>query len=192
MPHATPADPPVSRTDGDSPGAVFLADARFEFRRLRRLAENAISQVPTDKALHERPAPDGNSIAILVRHLAGNLRSRWTDFLFTDGEKPDRDRESEFEPREDFDRARLLAEWDRSFAVMEGAMAELGEEHLGRTVRIRGEAFRVQEAITRQIVHLAYHTGQIVLLARRAAPRWRSLSIPRGGAAWKAARYRSR
>lgn len=188
----SPPDAPGAGRGDEPPARVFLDNARFEFRRLRRLAENAISQVPTDEALHERPTPDGNSIAILVRHLAGNLRSRWKNFLTTDGEKPDRDRESEFEPRADLDRARLLAEWDQAFAVMEGALAGLGEEHMGRTVRIRGEAFRIQEAITRQVVHLAYHTGQIVLLARRAAPRWRSLSIPRGGAPWKAARYRSR
>lgn len=192
MSHNALRDASPSAAGGGGSGALFLDNARFEFRRLRRLAENAISQVPTDEALHRRPAPDGNSIAILLRHLAGNLRSRWTDFLTTDGEKPDRNRESEFDPREDLDRTRLLTEWDQAFSVLEGAMATLDAAHLARTVRIRGEVFRVQEAITRQVVHLAYHTGQIVLLARGAAPRWRSLSIPRGGAPWKAAHYRSR
>ncbi len=158
---------------------------------MRRLAENAISQASSDASLHARPTADGNSIAIVLRHLAGNLRSRWTDFLTTDGEKPDRNRESEFEPREDMGRTELLAEWDHAFRVMEASMARLGEEHLAGTVRIRGEAFLVQEAISRQIVHLAYHTGQIVLLARKAAPAWTSLSIPRGGAPWAAAQYRS-
>lgn len=175
-----------------SAGAVALETARFEFARLRRLAEDAIAQVPSDEELHRRPGPDGNSIAIVIRHLAGNLRSRWTDFLTSDGEKPDRNREGEFDHREDLGRTELLAEWDQAFAVMEAAMAELSEDHLGQTVRIRGEAFRVQEAISRQLIHLAYHTGQIVLLARNSVSDWRSLSIPRGGAPWSASQYRSR
>lgn len=158
---------------------VYLHTARFEFGRLRRLAESAIAQTP-DQALHERPSEESNSIAILMRHLAGNIRSRWTDFLTTDGEKPDRNRESEFDPCNHLSRAELLSEWSAAFALLEHGMAGLGPADLDRTIRIRGEAFLVQEAIERQVVHLAYHTGQIVLLAKAAALGWKSLTIPRG------------
>ena len=161
-------------------GEVVLENARFEFGRLRRLAEAAIAQAPDRGALHHRSPENANSIAILIRHLAGNLRSRWTDFLTTDGEKPDRQRESEFDPCDHLSREELLAEWDAAFALARRVMAGLEPADLGRTVRIRGEALLVQEAIQRQIVHLAYHTGQIVLLARAATPDWVSLSIPRG------------
>ena len=161
-------------------GEVYLENARFEFGRLRRLAEAAITQAPDDAALHHRLSEETNSIGILVRHLAGNLRSRWTDFLTTDGEKPDRNRESEFDPCDHLSREELLAEWDAAFALAEQAMGELEPADLGRTVHIRGEAFLVQEAIERQVLHLAYHTGQIVLLAKALAPKWQSLSIPKG------------
>ena len=166
--------------DARPSGEVYLENARFEFGRLRRLAEAAIAQAPTNAALHHRLSEETNSIGILIRHLAGNLRSRWTDFLTSDGEKPDRNRESEFDPCDHLSREELLAEWDAAFALAEQVMAELGPADLGRTVRIRGEAFLVQEAIQKVIVHLAYHTGQIVLLARAANPDWISLSIPRG------------
>ena len=172
-PSLAPADPRPA-------GEVYLENARFEFGRLRRLAEAAIAQAPNNAALHHRLAEDTNSIGILIRHLAGNLRSRWTDFLTTDGEKPDRNRESEFDPCDDLSREELLAEWDAAFALAERVMSSLAPADLSRTVHIRGEALLVQEAIQRQIVHLAYHTGQIVLLARASTSDWISLSIPRG------------
>ena len=172
--------PPHAPLEAQPEGGAYLENARFEFRRLRRLAEAAIVQAPDDASLHHRVSPDTNSIAILVRHLAGNLRSRWTDFLTTDGEKPDRNRESEFDPCDHRSRAELLAEWDAAFALAEQVMSGLEPADLARTVRIRGEALLVREAIQRQIIHLAYHTGQIVLLARAATPDWTSLSIPRG------------
>ena len=161
-------------------GEVYLENVRFEFRRLRQLAEAAIGQAPDHVALHHRLSEDINSIAILMRHLAGNLRSRWTEFLTTDGEKPDRNRESEFHPCEHLSRDELLAEWGESFALLEKNMAELSSADLGRTILIRREAFLVQAAIARQLAHLAYHTGQIVLLAKMLTPEWQSLSIPRG------------
>lgn len=161
-------------------GKVYLANARFEFGRLRRLAEAAIAQTPDHVALHRRLSEGSNSIAILMRHLAGNIRSRWTEFLTTDGEKPDRNRESEFDPCGEVSRDELLAEWREAFALLEENLAELGPADLDRTIRIRGEAFLVQEAIERQVLHLAYHTGQIVLLAKAFTPEWQSLSIPRG------------
>lgn len=172
--------PPHGPLEAQPEGGAYLENARFEFRRLRRLAEAAIVQAPDDASLHHRVSPDTNSIAILIRHLAGNLRSRWTDFLTTDGEKPDRNRESEFDPCDHRSREELLAEWDAAFALAEQVMSGLEPADLARTVRIRGEALLVREAIQRQIIHLAYHTGQIVLLARAATPDWTSLSIPRG------------
>ena len=162
-------------------GEVYLETARFEFGRLRRLAESAVAQAPDRAALHHRLSGDSNSIAILMRHLAGNIRSRWTDFLTTDGEKPDRNRESEFEPCDHLSRDELLAEWRGAFALLESNLAALRPADLGRTIRIRKEPFLVQDAIERQVLHLAYHTGQIVLLAKALTPEWRSQSIPRGG-----------
>ena len=165
---------------GKPAGELYLENARFEFGRLRRLAEAAIVQVPDDAALHHRLSKDTNSIGILIRHLAGNLRSRWTDFLTTDGEKPDRNRDSEFDPCDHLSREDLLAEWNQAFALPEEVLSALQPADLRRTVHIRGEALLVQEAIQRQVVHLAYHTGQIVLLARSTTREWSSLSIPRG------------
>lgn len=161
-------------------GEVYLENARFEFGRLRRLAEAAIGQTPDQAALHRRLSEGSNSIAILMRHLAGNIRSRWTKFLTTDGEKPDRNRESEFAPCEQISRDELLAEWREAFALLEENLAKLGPADLDRMIRIRGEVFLVQEALERQVLHLAYHTGQIVLLAKAFTPEWQSLSIPRG------------
>ena len=168
---------PASHRPG---GELYLENARFEFGRLRRLAEAAIGQTPDHAALHRRLSEGSNSIAILMRHLAGNIRSRWTEFLTTDGEKPDRNRESEFDPCDRISRDELLAEWREAFALLERNLAKLGPADLDRTIRIRGEAFLVQEAIERQVLHLAYHTGQIVLLAKAFTPEWQSLSIPRG------------
>ena len=162
------------------PGELYLENARFEFGRLRRLAEAAIRQTPDHAVLHRRLSEGSNSIAILMRHLTGNIRSRWTEFLTTDGEKPDRNRESEFDPCDHCSRDELLAEWREAFALLERNLAKLGPADLARTIRIRGEAFLVQEAIERQLLHLAYHTGQIVLLAKAFNPEWQSLSIPRG------------
>ncbi len=167
-------------TDSKPAGEVYLESARFEFTRLRRLAEAAIRQVPEGAALHRRSSEEANSIGILIRHLAGNIRSRWTDFLTTDGEKPDRNRDSEFEPCDHLSREDLLSEWDGAFALIDEVLSGLRPSDLGRTVFVRGEAFLAQEAIQRQVIHLAYHVGQIVLLARAATPEWISLSIPRG------------
>ena len=181
---------PYSPPDAQPEGKAYLENARFEFGRLRRLAEAAIVQAPDDASLHHRVSPDTNSIGVLIRHLAGNLRSRWTDFLTTDGEKPDRNRESEFDPCDHRSREELLAEWDAAFELAEQVMSGLEPADLARTVRIRGEALLVREAIQRQIVHLAYHTGQIVLLARAATPDWTSLSIPRGASPGFRGRYK--
>jgi Protein of unknown function (DUF1572) len=156
-----------------------LADARTLFAYYRSLGERAMAQV-SDADLVRELDPGTNPIAVIVKHLAGNMRSRWTDFLTTDGEKPDRARDTEFEdpPRT---RAEIVALWNAGWACVEGALAPLEEADLARTVTIRGEPHSVAQAILRQIGHYAYHVGQIVLLARHfAGERWMSLSIPRG------------
>jgi hypothetical protein len=160
----------------------FLKDALTLFRYYKGLAERAMLQV-SDERLFEAPDPETNSIAITVKHMAGNMRSRWTDFLVTDGEKADRNRDSEFvdPPR---DRAALLDMWERGWTYVFGALEPLSEEDLSRTVTIRGEAHSVMQAINRQLAHYAYHCGQIVLLAKHYQhENWQSLTIPRGKSA---------
>ena len=163
-------------------GTIFLDQAIREFRRCRKLAEDAIAQIPAGKLAAE-PAPGSNSAAILMKHLAGNLRSRWTDFLTTDGEKPDRDRDREFEVGSADDPAALRAAWDRGWETLFSTLSGLTPGHLESvTVRIRGEEMTVVEAILRQLTHYAQHVGQIVYVARLLAGRaWKTLSIPRGG-----------
>ena len=154
-----------------------------EFRRARRLADSAMTQVD-DAGFFGAPDPATNSIAIIVKHMGGNLRSRWTDFLTTDGEKPDRDRDSEFELTSADTRADLLARWDRGWQLVLDAISALTEDDLRRTVTVRGESLTVPHAIQRQLAHASYHTGQIALLARHyAGADWTSLTIPKGGSA---------
>ena len=167
----------------------LLHSIRTEYTRYRRLCELAIEQV-SDADLVHRPGQDGNSLAILLRHLSGNLRSRFTDFLTSDGEKPWRQRDEEFEPAT-FDRQTLLAQWQTAWGVVDLALqqlAEAGPEVLARDVTIRLQPLTVLDALLRSVAHVAYHTGQFVLLAREfAGPAWRTLSIPRGGSAAYAA-----
>ncbi|HET9799739.1 MAG TPA: DUF1572 family protein [Gemmatimonadaceae bacterium] len=159
-----------------------IDDFRSEYARYRGLAEKALAQMP-DAELNRVPSPEGNSAAMVVRHVSGNLVSRFTNFLTEDGEKPDRDRESEFEERP-YDRAELERLWRRGFTVVEDALAPLTDADLARTVTIRGRPLTVHAALTRSVAHVAYHVGQIVLLARiTAGSPWESLSIPRGQSA---------
>jgi len=163
--------------------AHYLRDVARTFRNYKTLGERAIAQV-SDADLHALVDPDANSIAIVVKHLAGNLRSRFTDFLTTDGEKPTRNRDDEFEMPERASRADMLRWWEQSWAVTLGAVDALTPDDLDRTVTIRGEAFLVVEALGRLVTHAAYHVGQIVLLAKHfAGPTWTSLSIPKGRSA---------
>jgi uncharacterized damage-inducible protein DinB len=157
----------------------YLEDSLTLFRYYKTLAEKAMAQV-TDEQLTAVLDSEMNSIAIIVKHMAGNMRSRWTDFLTTDGEKADRKRDSEFEdPPED--RASLMALWEAAWGCLFRALEPLTEDDLRRTVRIRGEAHSVMQAINRQIAHYAYHCGQIVMLAKHlSADTWKSLSVPRG------------
>jgi hypothetical protein len=162
-------------------GSDFLSSVVHEARSLKERADQAISQLD-DTALFAVLDPDSNSVAILVKHLAGNLRSRWTAFLTSDGEKPDRQRDREFELEGSDRREALLERWETGWRTMLDTLTALGPEDLGRTVTIRNEPHTVVRAIHRAMAHTAYHVGQLVLLAKHARGReWRTLSIPRGG-----------
>jgi hypothetical protein len=159
---------------------LYLSDIRVQFAKLKDMADRAMAQL-RDEELFATLDPETNSIAILVQHMAGNLRSRWTDFLTTDGEKPDRDRDSEFEVRAETTREELLSRWEEGWATLEHALATLGEADLLKTVLVRAEPHTVPQAIHRQLTHQAYHAGQIVQLAKHyAGDRWKTLSVPRG------------
>jgi Protein of unknown function (DUF1572) len=150
-----------------------------EFRCHRDLADRALAQLD-DQAFFLRPAAHVNPLALIVKHLAGNLRSRWTDFLATDGEKPDRDRDREFVLTADDTRPALLAAWERGWAALEDTLAGLVDADLGRTVTIRGEPHTVFQALLRGLDHVAYHTGQILYLARLLRPDGAWLTIAPG------------
>jgi len=160
----------------------YIQDSLEVFRSYKRLAERAMEQV-TDEQLFAVLDPEANSIAIIVKHMAGNMRSRWTDFLTTDGEKSDRNRDSEFvEPPTT--RKALMEDWENGWAILFQALEPLTDADLGRTILIRGEAHLVLQAINRQVAHYAYHVGQIVLLAKHyARGHWQSLSIARNRSA---------
>jgi hypothetical protein len=160
----------------------YLEDSLTLFRYYKSLAERAMDQV-TDEQLVATLDAESNSIALVVKHMAGNMRSRWSDFLTTDGEKPDRNRDSEFvEPPAS--RTALMEVWEDGWSRVFQALEPLSEADLGRTVYIRGEAHSVMQAINRQVAHYAYHVGQIVWLARHfAQDRWQSLSIPKNRSA---------
>ena len=163
--------------------AAYLRDIVRTYRNYKALGDGALAQV-SDADLHALVDPDANSIAIIVKHLAGNLRSRFADFLTSDGEKPDRNRDGEFEMDVPLSRAEVLRSWDSGWTIALAAIQSLAPEDLDRTVHIRGEAFLVVEALNRSATHAAYHVGQIVLLAKHfAGPNWKSLSIPKGQSA---------
>lgn len=165
----------------------MVKDFLLEYDRYRALGERAIAQVP-DAALNHVSSPEGNSIAMIVRHLSGNFASRFTDFLTSDGEKPWRDREREF-AEQTYTRAEVERMWAEGFGVVTTALDGLTDAHLSRDVLIRGQPLTVHAALCRSLAHAAYHVGQIVLQARELADRpWQSLSIPRGqSAAYNAA-----
>src|SRR5580692_6594670 len=145
----------------------------------KRLGDRAMAQI-SDEALFATIDGESNSIAIIVKHLGGNMRSRWTDFLTSDGEKPDRNRDSEFEAPPTT-RAELLALWEPSWKIVFDGLATLVEADLTRTIYIRGEAHSVMQAINRNLTHTAYHVGQIVYLAKHVAgSKWNTLTVPRG------------
>lgn len=158
----------------------YLDEARRQFRGSKRLAEAAMTQLKEDE-LFITIDPEANCIAAIVKHLAGNMRSRFTGFLTTDGEKPDRFRDREFEIDSQTTREGLMKSWEEGWAQVFAALEELKPEDVMRTVTIRGEPHTVLQAINRQIAHYALHTGQIVFLAKHIrSGEWKTLSIPRG------------
>ena len=164
-------------------GATYLEEALRSLRGHKRLAEGAFAQL-RDEEFFLHLDDEANSIAILIKHLAGNMRSRFLDFLTSDGEKPDRNRDQEFvlDPRPS--RPELMRWWEAGWKYVFDAITPLQPEDLARVVTIRGEPHTVLQAIHRQVAHYAYHVGQIVLLAKhiRGAD-WKSLSVPRGKSA---------
>jgi uncharacterized damage-inducible protein DinB len=157
----------------------YIEDSLSLFRYYKNLAERAMEQV-TDEQLLTALDPEMNSIAVTVKHMAGNMRSRWTDFLTSDGEKPDRNRDSEFEEPPS-SREELLKIWEDAWRGVFTALEPLSDADMERTVTIRGEAHSVMQAINRQLAHYAYHCGQIVLLAKHFShEHWKSLSVARG------------
>jgi hypothetical protein len=156
----------------------YLEDALSLFAYYKKLAERAMAQVP-DECLFTPIDREANCIAVIVKHMAGNMRSRWTDFLTTDGEKPGRNRDAEFEDPP-ATRAELLALWESGWTCLFSALQPLTDADLTRKITIRGEAHSVMQAVNRQLAHYPHHVGQIVLLAKHfACDRWESLSIPR-------------
>jgi len=158
----------------------YLTDILTQLAKLRSTAERAMAQVSDDHIAKTLDAAD-NSIAIIIKHVSGNLRSRCTNFLTSDGEKPDRDRDAEFvlDPRDT--RTHLLQEWAAAWDLLAGTVAALTPDDVERTVFIRGEPHTVSQALNRHLTHLAYHVGQVVLLAKHwVGEDWQTLTIPRG------------
>lgn len=160
----------------------YIEDALAVFHQYKQLGERAMQQV-NDEQLFALLDDESNSIAIIVKHMTGNMRSRWTDFLTTDGEKPTRNRDSEFvDPPAT--REALLRDWEEGWGLVFRAIEPLTDSDLTRTITIRGEAHSVMQAINRQLAHYPQHVGQIVLLAKHyAGERWQSLSVPRNKSA---------
>ena len=164
----------------ETSSALYLKDLPDQLRKLKALADRAVAQV-RDEDLTAVLDPESNSLAHLLQHMGGNLLSRFTDFLTSDGEKPDRDRDSEFELKPETTRADLLARWEEGFRVLFAALDELTEDDLTKTVLIRAEPHTVVRALDRALTHTAYHVGQIVFLAKHLkSSDWKTLSIARG------------
>jgi hypothetical protein len=158
----------------------YVEEASRQFRGYKRLGESALSQFK-DAEFFVILDPESNSVAVIVKHLAGNMRSRFTDFLTADGEKPDRHRDQEFELPSAVTRAEVMQWWESGWACVFAAIEALRPEDVQRTVTIRGQPHTVLQAINRQLAHYAYHVGQIVFLGKHFRLQdWKSLSIPRG------------
>ena len=157
----------------------WLVDVRVQFEKMKRLAEGALAQAGDDQ-LNVALDAESNSLAVIAKHMAGNLRSRFTDFLTTDGEKPDRNRDGEFEIAGPVARQMVMEDWERGWQVLFGALDGLTPADLRREVVIRGERHTVVQALNRQLTHHSYHVGQIVFLAKHLrSDRWKTLSLPR-------------
>ena len=161
-------------------GRIYLEDIRAQFRKLQATAERAVAQT-SDAAFFATPDAETNSIALTVKHVSGNLASRFSDMLTTDGEKPGRHRDDEFVIRTADTREALLARWGAAWSTLHATVGGLSPEDLTRTIHIRREPHSVIAALDRSLAHLAYHVGQIVLLAKHyAGPSWTTLTIARG------------
>jgi uncharacterized damage-inducible protein DinB len=173
--------------------ADFLRDVISVYRTYKGYADGALRQLDDDAAFFRPLGERAHSVAVVVKHVAGNLRSRWRDFLTTDGEKPDRNRDAEFEMPERTSRADLLDAWDRAFGLVLDTIAALQADDLQRTVHVRKEPFTVVEALNRSVTHTAYHIGQIVLLAKHfAGTGWKTLTIAKGKSREVEVPYKSR
>lgn len=161
-------------------GNLFLESIQFRFQGIKELGDKALAQLDDDD-LNRSPGVESNSIAVIVRHMHGNMLSRWTDFLTTDGDKPWRDRDGEFEPETRDTAETVRKNWEAGWNCVFDAIAALTPDDLLKEVVIRGQSLGVIDAIERQVAHYGYHTGQIVYLARMwRAGDWQTLSIPRG------------
>jgi hypothetical protein len=160
-------------------GTDLLPSALRIFKQYKELADKAIAQID-ETAIHWKPEPESNSIYLIIKHMSGNMQSRWTDFLTSDGEKEWRNRDGEFED-DTISKADALILWEKGWACLFGALEPLTNEDLARLVYIRGEAHSVMEAVNRQIAHYAYHVGQIVYIAKAIrSSQWHTLSIAKG------------
>ena len=160
--------------------STYLNDTLAQFRKYKKMAEDAMAQV-SDEQFFKLIDNDANSIALVIKHMAGNMRSRWRDFLTSDGEKPDRYRDTEFEIYDDDSRESLMNRWEAGWKLTFDAVEPLAETDLSKTIYIRDEPHSVLEAVNRQLTHYAYHVGQIVFLTKHfAGQNWKSLSIPKG------------
>ena len=167
----------------------YLDSARRQFQQYKSLGEKSLERLESDQLIYT-PAPESNSVAVVVKHMWGNMRSRWTAFLTEDGEKPWRQRDEEFEEGA-VSKETVMQWWEEGWACVFDALKDLTDEDLDRIITIRGEGHTVMDAINRQLTHYAYHVGQVVYLAKMLkGEAWDSLSIPRGGtAAFNAAKF---
>jgi len=164
----------------NSLGPAYLESIRFRFRGAKALGDKVLAQL-SGEDLAWSPGPESNSIAVIIQHLHGNMKSRWTDFLICDGEKPWRDRDGEIVEPVAVNRDALLRQWEEGWACLLNAIESLTPDDLSRDIVIRGETMTALDAINRQLAHVPYHVGQIVYLARmRKGGSWRTLSIARG------------
>lgn len=161
-------------------GTTYLDSIKKRFLSYKELGEKSIAQVD-DHQIHWKPEENSNSITIIVKHMSGNMLSRFTDFLTTDGEKPWRERDAEFE-EENCDKAGLLAIWEKGWQCLINTLDSLREEDLSKTITIRNEPLSVMDALNRQLAHHAYHVGQIVYIAKMIrSANWKTLSVPKKG-----------
>jgi hypothetical protein len=164
-------------------GPAYLAEALRGLRQYKRLAEDAMRQL-SDSEVFFAPDAESNSVAVIVKHMAGNMRSRWTDFLESDGEKPDRNRDDEFVMHENASRADVMRWWEEGWSYVFNTIESLTPNDLAKTITIRGEAMPALQGINRQVMHYAYHVGQIAFLAKHLrSSEWQTLSIARNKSA---------